>query len=67
MSQLEYMADILFPSKLTPWSRVVFEKLMVTQLVTRIPCLSSNPNVHYYVHNSPPSIPLSFSLSLLGD
>jgi hypothetical protein len=37
---------------LTPWCRILFEKLIVTQHVKKYPFLQ-NLKVHYHVHTSP--------------
>jgi hypothetical protein len=37
---------------LTPWCRILFEKLTVTQLVKKYPAFLWNPKVHYCVHTS---------------
>jgi hypothetical protein len=34
----------------TPWSRVLLEKLTVTQLVKKFPAFLWKPKVHYRVH-----------------
>jgi len=38
------------PLELTPWSRVIFDKLIVTQLVSKFPA--------FYVYKSPPLVPI---------
>jgi hypothetical protein len=43
---------------LTPWCRILFEKLNVTQLVKKILLSLWNPNVHYHVHKSPTLDPM---------
>jgi hypothetical protein len=43
---------------LTPWCRILFEKLIVTQLFKEYPAFLWNPEVHYRAHTSPPLEPI---------
>jgi hypothetical protein len=52
----------LLTYSLTPWCRILLEKLIVTQLVKKYPFLW-NPKVHYHVHTSPPLDPILSQLN----
>jgi hypothetical protein len=50
-----YIIQIL-GRQLTPWNRVLLEKLIVRSARQEIPRLLQNPTVYYCVHNSPPLV-----------
>jgi hypothetical protein len=45
-------------------SRVLLEKLTISQLVTEFPAFYGNPKVYYWVQNSPPTSPYAFKANV---
>jgi hypothetical protein len=54
LTLLTYLLSHSLTHSLTPWCRILFEKLIVTQLLKKHPAFLWNPKVQYCVHTSPP-------------
>jgi hypothetical protein len=52
------LTSYLLTYLLTVWFRILFEKLIVTQLVKKYPAFLWNPKVRYCAHKSPPVDPV---------
>jgi hypothetical protein len=50
------------PCILTPWSRVLLEKLTGSRVVKKFPAFTQK--IHYLVYNSPPPVPILSHLSI---
>jgi len=61
-NRLSYFA-LYLSYLLTPWCRILSEKLIVTQLVKKHAAFSWNQKVHYRVHTSPLPDPISIQLN----
>jgi hypothetical protein len=55
---LTYLLTHSLTHSLTLWCRILFEKLIITQLIKRYPAFLWNPKVHHHVHKSLPLDPI---------
>ena len=53
-----YIYTIYFTYLLTPWCRVLLEKLTGLQLVKKFPAFHGTRRIHYRTHKRPPPVPI---------